>query len=430
MPEAEMQPGDLTVMILAGGLGTRLRSVLPDRQKVVAEVRGRPFVAYLLDQLNAFGFRHVVLCTGYQGFQVKEAFGDTYKNIRLDYSLEQEPLGTGGAVLNALPTALSDILLVMNGDSFCDVNLSALLKFHQLKSASASIVLAHIDGVERYGQVRLDEQQRVLDFVEKGQVTGDGWISAGIYLIKRSMLAVFSNNRRVSLEKEIFPSWIGKGLYAYPVEAAFLDIGIPEDYQRAEHFFAGQLARKRLLDGADIRQEAARHCVEDIVSAAQLLVRALAAGNKVLLCGNGGSAADCQHMAAELVSRLTKDFNRPALPALALTTDTSMITAYANDCGFDGVFQRQVEAFGRPGDVLIGISTSGDSTNVLCAVEVAKERGMGTIVLTGPGGQLPQISDIAIRIPGTNTQFIQESHLAVEHILCELVETSLYGVGR
>ena len=134
-------------------------------------------------------------------------------------------------------------------------------------------------------------------------------------------------------------------------------------------------------------------------------------------------------MAAEFVSRLTKDFERPGLPAIALTTDTSFLTAYANDCGFEGVFARQVQALGRPGDVLIGISTSGNSANVIQAVELARGTGMKTVSLTGVGGRLAKIADVAIAVPSDDTQHIQETHLAVEHLLCLLVERALFGRG-
>ena len=146
----------------------------------------------------------------------------------------------------------------------------------------------------------------------------------------------------------------------------------------------------------------------------------------MLLGGNGGSAADCQHMAAEFVSRLTKDFERPALPAIALTTDTSFLTAFANDCGYDDVFARQVQALGKPGDLLIGIRTSGNSPNVVRAMAAAKAAQMRTLALTGDGGQLRRMADVVVAVPSANTQHIQEAHLVIEHILCELVENALF----
>jgi D-sedoheptulose 7-phosphate isomerase len=156
-----------------------------------------------------------------------------------------------------------------------------------------------------------------------------------------------------------------------------------------------------------------------------MIVEAFKAGGALLICGNGGSAADAQHMAAELVNRLTTDFDRRALPALALTTDTSLLTAYANDVDFSGVFARQVQALGRPGDVLLGISTSGSSRNVVAAVDEARRGGLRVITLTGERGDLAGMGDVAIRVPAISTAHIQEAHLAIEHILCHVVERGL-----
>lgn len=190
-----------------------------------------------------------------------------------------------------------------------------------------------------------------------------------------------------------------------------------------------QRIANHLLDSAEVKRQTAAKCAESIVKAADLITGSFLSGGKVLLCGNGGSAADCQHMAAEFVSRLSKDFERRALPAIALTTDTSFLTAFSNDCGFEGVFERQIEALGSAGDVLIGISTSGNSPNVIRGVEAARKKNMRTIALTGNGGRLTAIPDVAIAVPSVNTQHIQEAHLAVEHIVCELVELMLFRDG-
>jgi D-sedoheptulose 7-phosphate isomerase len=187
-----------------------------------------------------------------------------------------------------------------------------------------------------------------------------------------------------------------------------------------------QKVRSHLHASIALKQQVAEFCAEEIVGAATLIAESFRAGGKLLLCGNGGSAADCQHLAAEFMNVLSKDFPRPALPAIALTTDTSYLTAYTNDFGVVGVFERQVQALGRSGDVLIGISTSGSSANVLKAVDAAIELGIGTIALTGQGGILPTKVKIAIQVPSKNTQYIQEAHLAIEHILCELVEQILF----
>ncbi|MFH1314585.1 MAG: SIS domain-containing protein [Candidatus Eisenbacteria bacterium] len=185
--------------------------------------------------------------------------------------------------------------------------------------------------------------------------------------------------------------------------------------------------RQHLFESAEVKCQIAETCVESIAAAANLLADTYRSGGKVLLCGNGGSAADCQHMAAELVNRLTSDFERPGLPAIALTTDTSFITAYANDCMFEGVFERQVQALGNPVDTLVAISTSGNSANVLRAITAAQSANMRTIAITGTGGRLNRVVDLAISVPSTNAQCIQEAHLAIEHMLCHLVERILFG---
>lgn len=186
-------------------------------------------------------------------------------------------------------------------------------------------------------------------------------------------------------------------------------------------------AQSHLLESADVKRQVVDSCLGQILAAADLIAEAFRSGGKALVCGNGGSAADSQHMAAEFVSRLSSDFQRPGLPAIALTTDTSFLTAYANDCSFEGVFERQVQAFGRPGDVLIGISTSGSSENVVRAIEAAKSIGMGTIALAGNGGSLANLADVPICVPNSNTQYVQEAHLVIEHIICDLVERLVFG---
>ena len=185
-------------------------------------------------------------------------------------------------------------------------------------------------------------------------------------------------------------------------------------------------ARSHMVQSGDSQHRTAERCAGEIAAAAEVIAVSLRSGGKVLLCGNGGSAADCQHFAAELVGLMDKDFNRPGLAAIALTTDTSFLTAYSNDFGYEGVFQRQVQALGKPEDVLIGISTSGASANVLLAFDAAKSAGMKTIALTGEGGRLASLATVAVRVPSSDTQHIQESHLAVEHVLCDLVECHLF----
>jgi D-sedoheptulose 7-phosphate isomerase len=178
---------------------------------------------------------------------------------------------------------------------------------------------------------------------------------------------------------------------------------------------------------AALQLRAAEECGLQIIEAADLIAEALRTGGKILLCGNGGSAADCQHVAAEFTSTLSKERPRGALAAIALTTDTSFLTAYGNDYGFEGVFARQVEALGRAGDVLVGISTSGRSENVRRAIRVGRERLLRTIGIVGKGGPLREEVEVAIVIPAEDTQHVQEAMLPIEHLICQLAERSLVG---
>lgn len=182
------------------------------------------------------------------------------------------------------------------------------------------------------------------------------------------------------------------------------------------------LASKHLKESTEAIR---RVPVITMLEASKVISNSLRIGKKLMICGNGGSAADAQHIAAEFVNKLNVD--RRALPALALTTDTSILTANANDYGFKHVFERQIEAFGRSGDVLLAISTSGNSENVLLAVNKSKDKGISTIGLTGgSGGELARTTDKPIIVPSDKTQHIQEAHIVIGHILCELVEKELW----
>ncbi|MBN1127845.1 MAG: nucleotidyltransferase family protein [Chitinispirillaceae bacterium] len=231
-----LRMSDITAVILVGGQGTRLRSVVADRPKVLADVGGRPFVTRLFDQMQGAGINRVVLCTGYRGEQVRETLGSVHGTLCIDYSPEDRPLGTAGAVRNALSRIPSDHALVVNGDSFCAVDLPALVGWHAAKDATASIVLTTVSDTARYGRVDTDANGAIVRFHEKGPA-GPGLMNAGMYLMATSRIGSIPADRALSLEKDIFPQWIAGGLHGYAGGGRFIDIGIPEDYARAERFF-------------------------------------------------------------------------------------------------------------------------------------------------------------------------------------------------
>ena len=191
-------------------------------------------------------------------------------------------------------------------------------------------------------------------------------------------------------------------------------------------------AKKFIIDSlnesADTKLKIKENLQAEILKAVEILSGCFKNGNKLLLCGNGGSAADCQHIATELMIRLSHNIQRPALPAIALTTDSSNLTAGGNDIGFENVFARNMEGLGNKGDVLLAISTSGNSVNVIKAVDTAHKKVMQVIgFLGGNGGKMKDLVDLPIIIPSSNVQRIQEGHITVAHIICELVEEKLYG---
>lgn len=193
-------------------------------------------------------------------------------------------------------------------------------------------------------------------------------------------------------------------------------------------FERSSFIKDSLNESSDVKHLILEKCYDDINKASDALIQVVKSGKKIMFCGNGGSAADSQHLATEFMIRLCHDIKRPAIAAIALTTDTSNLTAGGNDIGFENVFARSVDGLGNKGDALICISTSGNSPNILKAVETAKSKDILTIGFLGKdGGKLIKECDLKILIPSDNTQRIQEGHITVGHIVCEIVERETYG---
>jgi D-sedoheptulose 7-phosphate isomerase len=180
--------------------------------------------------------------------------------------------------------------------------------------------------------------------------------------------------------------------------------------------------KKIIQDNIEVKEKMIKNCIGDLISASDMMYKAITRGKKILWCGNGGSAADAQHMAAELMGGLVSHERRP-IASIALTTDTSFITAWTNDTDYSTIFSRQVEGIGEPGDILIAISTSGNSRNIIQAIKTAEKKGLFSIILTGSQDSvISNMGNVQICIPSKNTQRIQEGHLLAEHILCERLE--------
>lgn len=230
----------ISAVILAGGLGTRLRSVAPDTQKVAVSVAGRPFAAYLLEFLAAQGCRHVVMALGHKAAQTAEALAPYARalDLDLDLSVEPEPLGTGGALRLAAKLTRSDPVLALNGDSCVAVDLAAALRrFHEV-GAAGLLTLAQVDDAERYGRVECDAQGRIVAFREKG-APGPGEINAGVYFLARRLIELLPEGRPASLETELLA--VADGLWGWTTAGPFLDIGTPDALKRAPAFIRAAL---------------------------------------------------------------------------------------------------------------------------------------------------------------------------------------------
>jgi len=222
-------------LVLTGGLGTRLRKTVADRSKPMASIGGRPFLEYLLCQLKRYGLREIVLCTGYLGSEIKEYFGDGRKwAVTIRYSEETAPLGTGGAIRLAENLVKGDAFLVMNGDSFLDIALDELIEYHYHKRALATLALVEAKNAGAYGVVEIDEEDRIINFIEKGRCPSSNLINGGVYVFNRKVMDFIPRGRRVSLEEEIFPRLVGNDFFGMPKRVYFIDIGIPENYKRAQ----------------------------------------------------------------------------------------------------------------------------------------------------------------------------------------------------
>jgi NDP-sugar pyrophosphorylase family protein len=233
-----------TAAILAGGLGTRLKPVVKDRPKVLANVGGRPFLFFLLDQLSAAGIRHAVLCTGYQAKRVEEVIGDRFSDMEIEYSPESEPLGTAGAMRLARSRFRSDPVLVLNGDSYCSADLGTFAVWHGERRSPASLLLTEVSDTRRFGRVQVDEDGRILLFEEKEGAWGPGWINAGIYLLGAEFLGEIPGSGPVSLEKQIFPAWVSRGLRGFRGSYSFIDIGTEKSYLEADRFFQNRFGQE------------------------------------------------------------------------------------------------------------------------------------------------------------------------------------------
>jgi D-glycero-alpha-D-manno-heptose 1-phosphate guanylyltransferase len=228
----------INAIILAGGLGTRLREMVSDLPKVLAPINGSPFLDLLLSFLSkSEHVNKVILAVGYMSDKIIERYRGCNKyGFEIFFSVEKELLGTGGAIKKALKFSNSDIVLVLNGDSYIEVNIEDLIMTHKINNANLTIVLKEVKNANRYGSVKLDENGRIICFEEKKVESGSVYINAGMYLLKKELFDNIEENKVLSLEKDLFPMFVKEAVYGYISHGKFIDIGIPETYKISDEY--------------------------------------------------------------------------------------------------------------------------------------------------------------------------------------------------
>lgn len=221
-------------IILAGGLGTRLKGVISDIPKPMAPIKSTPFIQYLFDYLINADITHAVLAVGYKYEVIKNYFGSAYKNLEISYAVEHEPLGTGGGIANAVSKIKGDNCLLLNGDTYFNVNLKELSLFHESGNSKLTLSLKEMENFDRYGTVDFNQQKRIVGFAEKKPVE-KGYINGGVYALNKSIFNSYQPGNKFSFEKDIMEAKINSiEMYAFESKGYFIDIGIPEDYKRAQ----------------------------------------------------------------------------------------------------------------------------------------------------------------------------------------------------
>lgn len=236
--DISMNLKDIDVVILCGGLGQRLRPTVSDRPKVLADINGETFLDILIDNLMEQGFKNIILCIGYLKEQIKDHF-DYDKDFNIIFSEEEVPLGTGGALKNARKLIKSDPFIVMNGDSICKPNFNDFINFHFNKKPLMSMVLTRLQNTEDYGNVVIDESNRIVSFKEKIDTIGECLINAGVYLMQKEVFSYMPEEEKFSLEYDLFPKIVNEKCYGFITGSELIDIGTPERYEKAINLIGG-----------------------------------------------------------------------------------------------------------------------------------------------------------------------------------------------
>jgi phosphoheptose isomerase/UTP-glucose-1-phosphate uridylyltransferase len=407
-------------------------------------VNGRPLLEYNIELLREHGVREIAINLHAHADAIADYFGDGSRfGVDLTYSFEPQLLGTAGAV-KELSTFFDDgPFYVIYGDVLTRLDLGSLLEHHRASGAVATIALHEPEDATRCGVVQQDEKGWITHFIEKPQhgTTAGAWANAGIYVMDPAALDHVKADVFQDFGNDVFPELLANGekLAGLRSEAVFWDVGSTERLRLAEDWLrteAGLEPRRAKIaaiadDYFTSVQEALAGLDRDaIVRVAELLLDARERGNQVLIVGNGGSSATASHMAADLM-RAASDSSGPPLRCRSLTDNVPALTAWSNDVGYESAFELQMKQAMEPGDILIAISASGRSPNIIGAVNAARMQGATVVGLVGfGGGTLAEIADVAVVVPSDEYGPVEDIHLLFGHLLTSEIRLAAESEGE
>jgi dTDP-glucose pyrophosphorylase len=427
-------------MILAAGPGTRLRPLTDRMPKAMIPVGGRPLLEHTIELLTRHGVREIAINLHAHANVITERLGDGSRfGVHLRYSFEPQLLGTAGAVKNLAPFFSSGPFFVVYGDVFTDMDLGRMMEAHAAGGALATIALRRPDDASQCGLARQDEAGWITGFVEKpphGDVPPDAWANAGVYVLDPALLDAIEFGEPRDFGNDVFPALASapRALFGYRTDEPCWDIGSAERLREVDATLratdAVSSTRRRVIDRtvrAYVRDAAEAISTLDtpaVVRAAELLLDARERGNAIYIIGNGGSATTASHMAADL-ARAAMESKGAALRCRALCDNMAVLSAWANDAGYESVFTLQLAPLLAPGDVVVAISASGNSPNIIAAAQLARSRSGSVLGLCGfGGGALARIADVAVVIESSDYGPVEDLQLLLNHLLATTVRAA------
>ena len=425
-------------MILAAGKGTRLRPLTNRMPKAMVPLDGRPLLEYNIELLREHGVRDIAMNLHAHADAITEHFGDGSRfGVSLTYSFEPQLLGTAGAVKKLEEFFTDGPFYVIYGDVLTRLDLGALLAHHRDCDAMATIALHQPEDLTRCGVVQQDKDGWITSFIEKPSngSAAEAWANAGIYLMEPALLQRMRAEVPQDFGKDVFPELVanGGGLAGFRSDAVFWDVGSAERLTLAEDWLrmeAGQEPRRNKIGAvadqylASVQVAIAGLDRNAIVRVAELLFDVRSRGNQVFIAGNGGSSATASHMAADL-TRAASVSAGPPLRCRSLTDNVPALTAWSNDVGVESAFALQMKQVVEPGDVLIAISASGRSPNIIAAANAARKQGASVVGLVGfGGGKLAELADIVVVVPSDEYGPVEDIHLLLGHLLAAEIRMS------